>query len=52
MRHVIRQWTEIRHCEFPDDAPVYDEDALAVYVYSKKRVDIAYINSHISVSKL
>jgi len=33
MKHVTLHWTEIRYCEFPDDAPVHDENALLEWIY-------------------
>jgi hypothetical protein len=33
MKHVTLHWTEIRYCEFPDDAPVHDENALLEWIH-------------------
>ncbi|BFN36937.1 hypothetical protein [Fidelibacter multiformis] len=33
MKHVTLHWTEIRYCEFPDDAPVHDENALLEWTH-------------------
>ncbi|HDR03786.1 MAG TPA: hypothetical protein ENN84_00885 [Candidatus Marinimicrobia bacterium] len=32
MKTITVHWTEIRRYEFPDDAPVHDEDALCDWV--------------------
>jgi hypothetical protein len=41
MKTITVSWTEIRRYEFPDDAPVHDEDALCEWVdkHSKAKGD-------------
>jgi len=51
MRHVIRHWTEIRYCEFPDDAPVHDEEALAEWIdqHPQARGDREYLFIYVKI---